>query len=345
MATDLLSSIDIGGYSTDPARPDYACPAYLEMAPRWCVVKDIRSGTAEIRAKKEKYLPKFEAETQKDWDARVAMTFVADHYATTLTEHVGLVMAEPITLGDDVPPAIAELAEDIDGEGNHLDVFAQTSLDAALDLGHCVLFTDYPDASDFKNRGDERQAQSRPYVQLYPADDVLSWRSATVGGVKVLVQIVLREHSTESDGDFGVKDVIRYREIKQEVFYDQFTGRALRLGAITWRAWKRKDAQATGATSDAHPFEDAGAGTIVGPTRITARVVYGGEKLGLLHTKPHLYGLAVLNIEETQVESDYASVMHKCNVPTPIFIGRNQGEGEKTVQMGQGIDIPVGGDA
>lgn len=340
MATiDLLTSSSTTGVSTDPARPDYACPAYYDMAPRWAIVDDIRAGTEAIRAKKEKYLPKFEAETPADWAGRVAMTFVADHYATTLTEHVGLVMAEPIKLGDDVPPAIQDLSEDIDGEGNHLDVFAQGTFDAALHLGHCLLWTDYPNAADFKDLSDERVvSKARPYVQLYRADDVLSWQTETVGGVKVLTRIVFRECGSEPVGEFGTKEVVRYREIQQAVAYDEFTGRAKSLGAITWRAWKEPE---SGAIS----FEEIGSGTIAGPTRIPARVVYGGERLGVLHSKPHLYGLALSNVEETQIESDYAAVMHKCNVPTPIFIGRNTNEGAQTIQMGQGIDIAIGGDA
>lgn len=349
MTIDLLNSSDGGGYSTDPSRPDYACPAYREMSPRWSIVNDIRAGTPVIRARKEKYLPKFEAETVKDWDARVGMTFVADHYATTLTEHVGLVMAEPITLGKDVPVAIQDLCEDVDGEGNHLDVFGQSALDAALHLGHAVLLTDYPDPSQFKNSGDERMAKARPYVQLYPADDVLSWQTATVGGVKVLVRIVLRECGTEAEGAFGVKETIRYREITQQVFYDEITGRAIGLGGIAWRAWRRTEA--ADAAGEA-VFEDAGSGPVIFPggvaARIPARIVYGGEKIGFLHSKPLLYGLALSNIEETQVGSDYANVMHKCNVPTPIFVGRNVNALDgtpQTVQMGQGIDIPIGGSA
>lgn len=341
--TDLLNSSDGGGYSTNPSRPDYACPAYVEMAPRWSIVNDLRDGTVAIRAKKEKYLPKFEAETPKDWDARVAMSFVEDHYATTLAEHVGMVMAEPISLGEDVPPALVELCEDIDGEGNHLDVFAQAAFDAALHYGHCVLFTDYPVADNIKTKRDQKVARVRPYVQLYKAPDVLCAEYVTVGGVRVLVRIMLRETTTETEGEFGLKPSIRYREIRQAVFYDEFTGRARGLGAITWRLWKatgEKDA------SGVQEFEEVGTGgTIVGPEHIAARVVYGGEKMGPMHTAPHLYGLALLNVEETQVKSDYASVMHKCNVPTPVFIGRNTSDTTATVQMGHGIDIPVGGDA
>jgi hypothetical protein len=346
MSTDLLNSIDRGGFSTDPSRPDYACPAYLEMAPRWSIVEDALAGTPEIRAKKAKYLPKFEAETPADWDARVAMTFVNDHYSTTLAEHVGLVTAVPIKLEKDVPPAIRDLIEDIDGEGNHLDVFAQAALEAAMHLGHAVIFTDFPVTDNIKSPHDAKKAKVRPYAQLYRADEVISWRSETIGGVQVLVQIVFRETTGEGKGEFGVAACTRYREISQEVFYDALTGRAIELGAITWRVWKvSADAkEASGAAA----LEAVGAGTITGVDRIAARVIYGGQKIALLHTKPHLYGLALLNIEETQVASDYACVMHKCNVPTPVFIGRNVGDptaGAQKIQMGHGIDIPIGGDA
>lgn len=352
--TLLLLTQDFGTYSTDPARPDYACPAYVEMAPRWQLVHDIRGGTHEIRLKKQFYLPRFEAETLADWQARVSMTFVADHYATTLVEHVGLVFATPPKLSDDVPKAIRDLIEDIDGEGNHLDVFATSALDTALHLGHCVLFTDYPPVAADATLADVRAAQARPYVTLYPASDVLSWRYATVGGVRVLVQIVFRERSGEASGEFGVTECIRYREIKQQVTYDEFTGRAVSLGAITWRTWKQEVVEATtaaqssttAATGVATTFTPTGEGTITGPSRICARVVYGGDRLGMLHSKPHLLGLAFSNLEETQVGSDYAHVMHKCNVPTPVFIGRNINPDEgKTLQMGQGVDIPLGGDA
>lgn len=330
--------------STDTSRPDYQCPAYLEMESRWALVEDIRAGTAEIRAKPETYLPKFEAETTKDWAARIAMSFVADHYATTVAEHVGLVLADPIKLGEDVPQQIRDLCEDIDGDGNHLDVFAQSALDAALHLGHCVLLTDYPVTDSIKSKADEKAALARPYVTLYRASDVLSPQAVTVGGALVLVRIMLRESGSEPDGEFGVKQCTRYREIRQEVFYDEVTGRARSLGAITWRAWRQADKPDVAGQVQ---FDEIGSGTIVGPPRIAARIIYGGEKLGLLHTKPHLYGLALSNLEETQVASDYAAVMHKCNVPTPVFIGRNVKAGDastKTVQMGQGIDIPIGGD-
>lgn len=338
----FLTNQDFNFGGSDPSQPDYVCAAFNEMAPRWQLVEDVRGGTAVLRLKKEIYLPKFEAETAKDWDGRVLMTFVADHYATTLTEHVGLVMAVPPKLGDDVPEQIRALTEDFDGEGNHFDVFAWDVLEKSMHLGHGVLLTDYPVPDNIKDLTDQRRSEIRPYATFYQASEVHSWQWAAIGGVQVIVQIVLRETGNEPAGEFGVKQCVHLREFKQQVFYNQFTGRATGLGPITWRTWK-ESADSTGKRE----YTPTGNGIVVGPERIPVRVVYGGERLGILHSKPHLIGLAFSNVEETQVGSDYACVMHKCNVPTPVFIGRNVGDptAGKTVQMGQGIDVPIGGDA
>lgn len=328
-------------YSTNPARVDYACPAYVNQAPAWQVVDDVRNNWRVMRKQKETYLPRFESESQKDWEARVALTFPKDHYASTLEEHVGLVFGTAPQLDKDVPAKLRELCEDIDGEGNHIEVFLETAFDSALHFGHSVLYTDYPPAAEFKNKQDERRAKARPYAQLYRAPDVLSWEEVAIGGVKVIVKIKFRETTTKSFGEFGVTEVSRFREVKQDVEYDLVTGTALALGAITWRTWEEETQSGTTGEAPselgAKPLDN---GTIIGPAQIPIRVIYGGRKLGTLNTIPHLLGVALTNVEETQVESDYAHVMHKCNVPTPVFVNRDIPEGgNNTVKMGEGIDI------
>ena len=339
MAIDLTQYVpwDLGSYSTDPERADYASAEYQEMAPRWQLVADLRTGTPAIRAKNAYYLPRFEYETDTDYAARILMTFAEDHYATTLVEHVGLVFAIPPKVEKDVPARILPLLEDIDGEGNHVEVFAETALDAALHWGHAVLWTDYPVPKGLKWKSDERRLKARPYVTLYGAPDVLTARYVTVGGVRCLVEIKFRGWTTVPDGAFGTVTKERFRIVRQAVISDPETGKVTGLGAVTWELWAK--------TGEDFALEDEG--EIIGPNRICARVIMGGERLGAMHSKPHLIGLAYSNTEETQVKSDNAAVMHKTNVPTPVFIGRMKpppGSAE-TIQMGQGIDLPIGGDA
>jgi hypothetical protein len=332
---------DFSDYSADPSRVDYACEAYRDMSTRWQLVQDARDLARQARNRAETYLPKFEAETIADWAGRVNLTFADDFYDTTLSEHVGLITATPPQLGDDVPPEIQDLCEDIDGEGNHLEVFAATVIDSALHFGHALLLTDYPDTTAIKTKADERRANARPYVQLYPAPDVYAPQWETVGGAKVLVRVMLRETGTQEAGEFGSMSTTLFREIRQDVTRDEATGRVTGLGAIHWRTWRRVKGD-----SNAKPtFEELDGGDTVGPSRIPARIVYGGQKLGPMYTKPHLYGLAWKAIEGAQVGSDYAAVMHMCNVPTPIFVGRGTSTEGAPVQMGAGLDFPIGGSA
>ena len=339
MTTDLTQYVtwDLGSWSADPGRADYANAAYQEMATRWQLVADLRTGTPAIRAKCAYYLPRFEAETDKDYAARVLMTFAGDQYAETLVEHVGLVFAVPPKADDDVPAQILPLLEDIDGEGNHADVFAQTAFDSALHWGHAVLFTDYPVPRGVKTKADEARFQARPYVTLYGAPDVLDARYVTVGGVRVLVEIKFREWTSVPGPAFGSAIEERFRVVRQAVTTDEVTGQITGLGAVTWELY----------TKQGEVFQKSDEGEIVGPSRICARVIYGGEKLGAMHSKPHLIGLAYSSIEETQVKSDNAAVMHKTNLPTAVFIGRQKppAGSPETIQMGQGIDVPIGGDA
>lgn len=320
--------------------PDYRSEAYREMMDDWTLCQDVKAGTKRMRERRREYLPKFENEDPKDYDARVKMTFANDHYDQTLTDHVGLVFAKMPELADDVSDNVQALLENVDGEGTHWQVFAQDSLDKALDYGHGVIFTDYPNVGpDRPTIGQAERGGLRPYMTFYSAKDIPNWRVTTVGGTKVITQITLAEDFEADEGGFGVECRKQYRVLRQEVIRDNF-GTATGLGKMTWELYreiKGDDGKVT--------LTSVGVGDIKGPARLPVRPVYGGKKLATLHTKPHLLQMAYTNLQETQVESDYATIMHKCNVPTPVFKGRPQQQQTEPVPMGYGIDVPANGDA
>jgi hypothetical protein len=321
--------------------PDYECDAYRAQRPAWRLCQDVKAGTVRLREEKATYLPRFPSESPTQWDARIKMTFVRDYYAQTLADHVGLVFTSAPKLDEDVPEQLEELLENCDGEGTHWEVFAQQAMSTQLDYGHVIIVTDYPDTTDIKTKADEEAAQVRPYWTYYCADDVTSWRTAAVGGVVTLTQVTFRERAAKPEGEFGSKAETRYRVLKQAVTYDQISGRATGLGAMTWEIWTEIENLTTGEKTYALTYS----GNIVGPKKLPIRIAYGGPKVATLHSEPHLYPLADTVVELTQVMSDYANVMHKCNVPTAIFIGRPQTAHGTAVVMGEGMDIPLGGDA
>ena len=341
MATASSTNLTKG----NAASPDYQNEAYRRMQACWTITQVIKDGTPAVRNNKVMFLPKFENEDVKDYDVRVLMTFVNDHYAQTISDHVGLVFATQPELSKDVDQKIKDLLENIDGEGTHWQVFMQTVLEKALDYGHAVIFTDFPQVQGRPTKRQAADRKLRPYCSVYAADQIVSWRVSTVGGVRVVTQIVFKEDFEAEDLNFGIACREQYRVLKQEVVVDEFDT-PVGLGKITWELFReKKDVK----KRDGINLISVGTGEIKGPQQIPVRIVYGGPKIATLESRPHLLQLAYSVWQETQIESDYANIMHKCNVPTPVFIGRNEaGNGNKKgqpIKMGSGIDIPVGGSA
>lgn len=322
----------------------HRCDAALKMEKFWKIVQDIKAGTHRIREEKLEYLPRFEAEEQRDYEARVKMTFVDDYYAQTLHDHVGLVFASPPQLGEKIPDALTPLLENVDGEGTHWEVFAQRVFTTALDDGHALIVTDYPVVQATRTMRQAKDAKQRPFLALYSARDVLSWRVATVGGVRVLTQIVLKEEFENDSGSYAVETIGQYRVFTQAVERDAF-GTATGLGAITWQLFRDAPTDAPSVAANESQLILVASGTIDGPETLPVRIIYGGERLRTLETRPALLPLAYASVEHTQVSSDYAQVMHKCNVPTPVFTGRGRARAGATTKMGQGIDLPAGATA
>lgn len=320
----------------------WRAPAAQKMMANWKICQDVKGSTMRIREEKIAYLPRFEAEEQRDWDARVKMTFVDDYYEQTLNDCVGLVFAEPPRLNPDVPAQLLPLLENVDGEGTHWEVYAQRVFEKALDYGHAIILTDYPAVLSPQTMATAKAAQLRPYLLTYTAADIWSWRVATVGGVKVVTQIVLQEYFEDDDGEFATEEIKQYRVLRQAVIRDEFET-PLALGALSWELWRELDDE---TQSGQTVLRLVGSGPIIGPKTIPVRVIYGGARENILVSKPTLLSLAVASIEATQVGSDYAQVMHKCNVPTPVFVGRGRAaKAGATTKMGVAIDLPMGATA
>jgi hypothetical protein len=298
------------------------------MEARWTLVRDVRAGTEAMRS--QTYLPKFEAEDQKDWQARVDMTFAYDAVDQTLGAMLGLAFMNEPELGEDVPAQILVDWENIDGEGTHGTVFATQVLDAAVQDGHALILTEYPPASDGLTLADQQALAIRAYLVRVTVDQIRSWRVITHGGRRVLGQIVIRFETEAPEGAFGTAAKVEYR-----VYRQQFGPEG---PFVEWELWEEVE----------HETLLREEGVLRGPQFIPVTPVFAGQRTGFLESLPPLLGLAYSNIDHTQVKSDRRFSMHKCAIPVPVFIGRDRGPtGDSAVVMSssRGIDINIGGDA
>jgi hypothetical protein len=329
--------------------PRFRSALYFEMSPFWKLCRDLFAGTKAIRANSEDYLPQYGSETAKDYVARIQRTECFPGFQHSVKGLTGIVTRDDIQLQDDVPPRIVADAEDIDGQGNNLPVFAKEYFKDGLTVGHSGILIDVPPV-DKERVGkktiaegrltlkDEAAMGLRAYWTMIHAENIYSARFAFVNGVTTLTQIVFHEPTEEAVGDFAVFTISRYRVFRCDVD----------TGVVSWELWE--DAR-DGLTSD--PPVKISDGVVTNQTRIPFVVFYGGQRRGPLWSDPPLLDLAYSNIAHVQVLSDRRHSLHIASVPILVFVGRPSsaqfeadGVTPKVQEVGSnvGIDVPIDGD-
>lgn len=292
------------------AGASYQNAAYTRMRVRWDLCRDVRGGTETLRLRKEKYLPRFEAEDPLDYDRRLEMTFAYDAFNQTVNALVGLALKHGVTLDKDVPERIQGDWENIDGQGTHGDVFAQFVLDDALTDGHAGVLTEYPVVAERPRLDEERDQEIRAYLVRVQASQIINWRTRVVGGREILSLLVIKETLEEEDGDFGVKPVCRYR------VYRWVPAVGDQPSTVSYQVYL-ETAKAGAATT----LTEEEPGFLKGPRFIPFAPVYGGEQEAMLRSKPPLLGLAYSNIDHTQVKSERRFALHVGSIPWRVVTG------------------------
>lgn len=184
---------------------------YEELMPYRQKIADVLGGTDVVRSKGATYLPKFPMEMTESYATRLATSTFYNIYSKTQTAMTGLVFNDVIQLQEDVDAELVTLAESIDNEGRHLNVFARDAFYSSFD-GCAAILVDAPDFAA-NTYADQIRKGLRPYWSLYNATSITNWRYAInpVTKKKELVLIVLKETTTEPSGKFTSAEVTKYR--------------------------------------------------------------------------------------------------------------------------------------
>jgi hypothetical protein len=193
----------------DPQDPSSTSLEHDLMAPKWDKVDTLLGGTEAMRAAGLKYLPRHQDETDLGYEARRVGNVLLNRTEHTLENLVGKPFSEPIKLDDKLPDAIKALLEDIDLQGNSLDVFCRQWFLEGMAKAFCHVLVDFPiKDSSVQTQDDQRKAGLRPYWCLIQPENVLAARSEMIQGVETLVHVRIMESYTEP---VGFVDVPRRR--------------------------------------------------------------------------------------------------------------------------------------
>lgn len=289
--------------TVDNDRVDTPHPAYERMRARWEKCRALMGGTDEIREGAELYLPRLVDESDEAYEFRLKLCAVFNGFKRTVKACVGLLLEKNPQLGEDMPPRLQQLWEDVDQAGTHGDVYTKQIAEDAMIDGHAGTLVDYPHIANPEkvSADDEQRMQLRAFWVRYKAEDIIKLVYAKVSGVKVIALLVLRETSEEVAGRFGVRTVTRYR-----VFRRTDAG-------ITWELWRAEAAGVAVNEVEERPIR--------GVKQIPFSLLVAGDELGDFETRPPLENLADLNLEHHQLKTDIRNLQSLACVPTQVRIG------------------------
>jgi len=181
---------------------------YLAMIEYWDMIAAIMGGTPTMRAGGEKYLPKFESESNEAYKERVRTAIFTNIFRSMVED----LAARPFTKEIQVKcsTAMAVLMENVDGQYTHINKFLSNWFEDAIANAISYVFVDYaqtdPNTIDASGRprrktlAEERASGARPYAIMVPARDAIAVYSAIINGVEEFVHVRFREFYKRIDG-------------------------------------------------------------------------------------------------------------------------------------------------
>src|SRR5690606_32688280 len=108
----------------------------LAMQNDWALMRAIMGGTEAMRAAGERYLPKYEGESQTAYDNRLKRTVLTNYFEDALRNAVSLPFRKPIVIPESLPDDLKDICRDIDMMGNDLDQFCRILLEDSTMMGY-----------------------------------------------------------------------------------------------------------------------------------------------------------------------------------------------------------------
>jgi len=314
-------------------KPDNQSSDYAAMADYWTMVETILAGTGAMRRAKEKYLPKFPAESDNDYDCRVKCAKFTNIYRDIVEALAAKPFSKELALVEkSSSQAMRKLAEDIDGRGNNLHVFAAHLFFAGInDAVTWILVDKTRVGPDVRSRADEQRVGARPYWVHVPGCRLLAVYSVMLGSQEVIVHARILEPAKIREG-YGEREVRRVRIFERQVTMEG--DRVSQVGAPTFRLMEeRKD-----ATTSQSRWEEIDQGALAIDVIPLVPFITGRRREASWCFVPPMQDAAFLQIEHYQQESGlkYASD----NTAFPMLAGN--GVTPATDQAGNPVSVPIG---
>ncbi len=290
------------GKSPDPSKPSAAATL---MAPRIALMDALMGGTEALRKAGETYLPRYEAESTKNYEYRRNRSVLLNIFKRSVSILVGKPFSKPVQIKEDFPPELLPMVEDVDRNGNHLNTFARNVFQDALVNGLTHVLVEYPNVAAVApgTLADERALNAEPYFCHVPHKDIIAAYAETINGVETLTQVRIKEQTTRTNG-----------------WEEQVIEQVRILYRDRWELWQKNGKR--------WEMDDGGPNTL----GFIPLLTFYAEREDFMVSRPPLTDLAHLNIAHYQSSSDQRNILTLTRFP--LLAGRGLNDEEATVDIG-----------
>jgi hypothetical protein len=275
------------------------------------MTRAIRAGAVEVKKAGQTYLPKFPAESDDEYARRLASAPWRPEFEDALRGITSKPFAKEVTLAGEPSDEVQSLAEDIDGRGNNLHVFAKGLFEDGVSLGAAGILVDFPPMAPGATRADERAANARPYWIEIAADEIIALRTERRGAREVVTHLRVWESATVVNG------------------FDESVERKIRvLEPGKWELWHEVKNASGGKEWQ---IEDEGAMTL---DEVPLVFYATADRIGSQYVRPPLLDLATMQIELYRQLSNKSEIYTAAAAPMLSANGMAAPDGGGTVEVG-----------
>jgi hypothetical protein len=264
----------------------------------------LMGGTDTMRKAGKTYLPKFKAELDADYQARLDSSWLFNGMRKTVKDMTGRVFTKPIEIVEG-SERLKDFATDINMQGQDLSAFASDVFKDAFVPGISFIMVDAPRREGETTRAAAASLGLRPYMVHLKVEDILGFKTEQFNNVLALSMLRIMESVTENDpkDEFTQINVDQVRVL---------TRVAKTVSVRIYRKndkdeWLVKDEYQTNAEE------------------ITVIPFYA-QRTGFFMAEPVLEDLADVNIAHWQSQSDQRHILHFARVPILFASGRGDDE-------------------
>lgn len=295
--------------SQNPSTPSLA---HAELSSKWAMIRAILEGADAVRAAGPIYLPRHPAESDDEYARRKAAAPWRPEFEDIVRGISAKPFAKETILAGEPSPEMKAIAENVDGRGNNLHVFAKDVFEGGVTLGAHGILVDFPSMAPNATRRDEQLGNARPYWVSVDADEILAIRTERRGAREVVTHLRLLETAIILDG-FSESEVTKVRVIEPRL----------------WQLWRQVEGTVDG---DEWVIEDEGTLTL---DEVPFVFFATAERRGPQYVRPPLLDLANMQIELYQQGSNEERIYTMAG--SPMLSANGMGPPESgDVEVGPG---------